>query len=90
MEAIREGREVPAPAGELARSIRALASVMPASPDLFRDLLEYVGTITPIQRILERPEVKERIATAREAMKGMPPPAPMPGPNRSQLLQIVG
>ncbi len=89
MEAIREGREVPPPASELGRRIRALYQAIPASPDLFRDLLEYVGTITPVQEILERPEVVQRLAAAREVMKGMPPPGPMPGPNRSQLLQIV-
>jgi hypothetical protein len=62
---------------------------MAADPDLFRDAMEYVGTVTPIQRILERPEVVQRIAAAREAMKGAPRP-PIPGPNRAQLLQLVG
>jgi len=89
MEAIREGREVPPPASELARRIRGLFLSIPASPDLFRDLLEYVGTITPVQTILERPDVVQRLAAAREAMKGMDPPAPPPGPSRGQLLQIV-
>ena len=89
MEAIREGREAPVPAGELARSIRALVSSVAADPDLFRDLLEYVGTITPVQDILRRPEVVQRLAAARDVMKGLPSP-PMPGPNRNQLLQIVG
>jgi 2-polyprenyl-6-methoxyphenol hydroxylase-like FAD-dependent oxidoreductase len=89
MEAIREGREVPPPASELARTIRAFASSIAASPDLFRDFLEYVGTITPVQEILGRPEVVQRLAAAREAMKGMEPPGPPPGPNRDQLLQIV-
>jgi 2-polyprenyl-6-methoxyphenol hydroxylase-like FAD-dependent oxidoreductase len=89
MEAIRDGREVPPPAGELARSIRTLVSSVAASPDLFRDLLEYVGTITPVQMILQRPEVIQRLADARKIMSEAPSP-PMPGPNRSQLLQIVG
>ena len=89
MEAIREEREPPPPASELARRIRGLFLSVPASPDLFRDLLEYVGTITPVQTILERPEVVQRLAAAREAMKGMAPPAPPPGPSRGQLLQIV-
>jgi hypothetical protein len=34
--------------------------------------------------------VVQRLATAREAMKEIGPPKPPPGPNRSQLLQIVG
>jgi 2-polyprenyl-6-methoxyphenol hydroxylase-like FAD-dependent oxidoreductase len=90
MEAVREGREPPPPANELAGRVRVLLSSIPASPDLFRDYLEYTGTITPIQKILERPEVVQRLATAREAMKEIGPPKPPPGPNRSQLLQIVG
>ena len=69
--------------------LRGLFLSIPASPDLFRDLLEYVGTITPVQTILERPEVVQRLAVAREAMKGLAPPAPPPGPSRGQLLQIV-
>jgi 2-polyprenyl-6-methoxyphenol hydroxylase-like FAD-dependent oxidoreductase len=89
MEAVREGREAPQPDGELARSIRALVSSVAASPDLFRDLLEYVGTITPVQVILRRSEVIERLAAAREVMMGMPRP-PIPGPNRDQLLRIIG
>ena len=59
-----------------------------ASPDLFRDALEYVGTVTPVQEILERPDVVQRMAAAREALKGTPRP-PIPGPTRSQLLQIA-
>jgi 2-polyprenyl-6-methoxyphenol hydroxylase-like FAD-dependent oxidoreductase len=89
MVAIREGRDPAPPSSELARSIAGLMSSIAASPDLFRDAMEYVGTVTPVQEILARPEVVERIAAAREAMKGVPRP-PMPGPSRTQLLQIVG
>jgi hypothetical protein len=64
-------------------------SSIPASPDLFRDALEYIGTVTPVQEILARPEVVQRITAAREAMKGTPRP-PTPGPTRNQLLEIVG
>jgi 2-polyprenyl-6-methoxyphenol hydroxylase-like FAD-dependent oxidoreductase len=89
MEAIRAGREVTAPDNQLARRILSLLSSIAADPDLFRAALEYIGTITPVQLILERPEVAQRIATVREAMKGMPRP-PMPGPTRDQLLQLAG
>jgi 2-polyprenyl-6-methoxyphenol hydroxylase-like FAD-dependent oxidoreductase len=89
MVALREGRDPAPPSRELARSIAGLMSSIAASPDLFRDAMEYVGTVTPVQEILARPEVVERIAAAREAMKGVPRP-PMPGPSRTQLLQIVG
>jgi hypothetical protein len=59
-----------------------------ADPDLFRAALEYIGTITPIQQILTRPAVQERIRAVREAFKDAPPPS-LPGPNRQQLLEIV-
>ncbi len=89
MEALRDGREVPAPASELARGIVSLLSLIAADPDLFRAAMEYIGTITPVQDILARPDVAQRMATAREAMKGKPRP-PVPGPSREQLLQLVG
>ena len=77
------------PDNELARRILSLMSSLAADPDLFRAGLEYVGTITPVQQILERPDVVQRVAAAREAMKRMPR-GPMPGPTREQLLQLVG
>ena len=88
MVAIREGREPEPPASELARRIGSLLSMMAASPDLFRDALEYIGTVTPVQQILERSDVVERMAAAREAMKDTPRPS-IPGPNRTQLLQLA-
>jgi hypothetical protein len=62
-------------------------SLLGADPDLFRAGMEYIGTITPVQTILERPEVVQRMAAAREAIKGRPTP-PVPGPTRGQLLQL--
>jgi hypothetical protein len=64
-----------------------MASIV-ASPDLFRDALEYIGTVTPLQEVLERPTVIQRMAAAREALKDRPRP-PIPGPTRSKLLQIA-
>jgi 2-polyprenyl-6-methoxyphenol hydroxylase-like FAD-dependent oxidoreductase len=88
MQAIRENREVPPPDTELARGIVSLMSLLIADPDLFRAGLEYIGTITPVQRILARPDVVQRMAAAREALKDKPRP-PIPGPTREQLLQLV-
>jgi 2-polyprenyl-6-methoxyphenol hydroxylase-like FAD-dependent oxidoreductase len=87
MSAIREGR-APVPGDALAQSIQALMRTMMADPDLFRAALEYIGTLTPAQVILERPEVQQRIAAARERMK-QAPPMKMPGPDRAQLLELV-
>jgi len=88
MEAIREGRERPAPATELGRQIVGLMTSLGADPDLFRAGLEYAGTVTPVQQILQRPDVIERLAVVREKMKNLPRP-PALGPSREQLLQIV-
>jgi 2-polyprenyl-6-methoxyphenol hydroxylase-like FAD-dependent oxidoreductase len=89
IEALREGREPPEPTGELARLAVSLLVTMTADPDLFRAALEYIGTITPLQRIFERPAVVDGVRAAIEAMGGVAPPA-MPGPDRAQLLALVG
>lgn len=87
MDAAREGRAAPPPS-ELAQRIGALLSVMMADPDLFRAALEYIGTITPAQAILQRGEVRERLRAARDAMRQAPPMA-LPGPSRTQLIEIL-
>lgn len=89
MEALREGREVTAPDDALAQRIASLMSLLVADPDLFRAALEYIATITPVQHILERPDVIQRMAIARETIKDLPR-RPVPGPTREQLLQLVG
>ena len=89
MEALRAGQAPPNPSDELARQIRSLFAVIPADADLFRAALEYTGTITPVQTILGRPDVVERLNLAKLALKDAPPPV-VPGPNRKQLLDIVG
>jgi hypothetical protein len=88
MQALGEGRPVERPTDPLSQSIGSLLSVIPADPDLFRALLEYAATITPIQEIMQRPEVVERIRVARERMKDAPPTMP-PGPDRQQLLALL-
>jgi 2-polyprenyl-6-methoxyphenol hydroxylase-like FAD-dependent oxidoreductase len=88
MNALRSGGQTPAPAEELARQCASLFLTMLADPDLFRAALEYVGTITPIQRILRRPDIAQRMAKAMDAMRGSPPPA-MPGLTRDQLVGLA-
>jgi hypothetical protein len=87
IEALREGREPPPPTG-LARDIRRLLSTMLADPDQFRVALEYIATITPVQDLLRRPEVVERVDAIRAALKDTPP-RQLPGPTRGQLLALV-
>jgi 2-polyprenyl-6-methoxyphenol hydroxylase-like FAD-dependent oxidoreductase len=86
MEAARDGRPVPPPA-PLVQQIGSLLSTFMLDPDLFRAGLEYIGTITPIQTILKRPEVAERIRAVFAVMKNVP--LAVPGPNRAQLLDIL-
>lgn len=88
MEALRQARELPQPVDPLSRDITSFLSSIGADPDLFRAGLEYIGTITPVQRILERPAVAEAVHAAREKMKHAPP-VQMPGPDRNQLLELM-
>lgn len=87
VEAVREGREPPPPSDDLSRSAASLFATLIADPDLFRAALEYVGTITPIQDIVRRPDVAERIRAATESLGSTP--LQMPGPDRKQLLAIL-
>ncbi len=88
MEASRDGHAPPAPRDQLSRNIRSLLMSMVMDPGLFRAGLEYIGTITPAQEILKRPEVAAAIDAASEAAKHAPP-MQIPGPNRKQLLELV-
>ena len=86
IEALREGREPPPPPDALSRQIAVILSAMLSDPDLFRAFLEYIGTVTSIQTILERADVKERLRAA----EATPPPAvPLPGPSRAELLDLL-
>jgi 2-polyprenyl-6-methoxyphenol hydroxylase-like FAD-dependent oxidoreductase len=86
--AFRDGREPPPPADELSKLTASLFGSMIADPDLFRAALEYISTITPIQEILGRPEVAERIRAVTEATPGSVP-FEMPGPDRAALLELM-
>jgi 2-polyprenyl-6-methoxyphenol hydroxylase-like FAD-dependent oxidoreductase len=89
IEALREGREPPVPADALAQRLAALFAVMVSDPDVFRAAMEYVATVTPIQDILERPEVVTRVREATEA-GGLTATIAMPGPDRTRLLELIG
>src|SRR5215468_6688936 len=84
IQALCEGREPPPPGDALSRRIAALGASMITDPDLFRAGLEYVSTITPIQEIVERPEVEERVRAASAVAA-----VELPGPNREELLELV-
>ena len=84
IDALREGREPPAPRDELARQLLMLVNAAATDPDLFRAAIEYVGTITPIQEIMKRPAVIEGALAAKDV-----PPIQLPGPSREELLELV-
>ncbi len=88
MEALRNGEPLRPPTTDLAARIRLLLGAMGTDPDLFRAALEYIGTITPVQEILSRPDVQERLVAAAERLR-QNRPMPFPGPTRAQLLDLV-
>ena len=85
IEALCEGRERPMPADELSSRCVALLMAMTTDPDLFCAALEYIGTLTPIQALFERPGVAERVRTAMRDSG----PMELPGPSRAELLDLV-
>lgn len=88
IEALRCGQEPPPPQG-LARRREELLSAAVADPDLFRAVVEYVATLTPLQDIVARPDVVDRVRAVKETV-GDPPAPDLPGPDRQQLLEIMG
>jgi hypothetical protein len=57
-------------------------------PELFRAALEYVGTITPLQDVFQRPAVVARIRGALDTI-GEAGSRSLPEPDRTQLLALV-
>jgi 2-polyprenyl-6-methoxyphenol hydroxylase-like FAD-dependent oxidoreductase len=89
MDALRSGRAPTPPADAAAREMGLLFAAMGADPDLFRAALEYVGTMTPVQSILARPEIAARLHAAAQKLRAAPP-RPAPGPTRDRLLELAG
>jgi 2-polyprenyl-6-methoxyphenol hydroxylase-like FAD-dependent oxidoreductase len=87
--AVREGRQPHPPADELAQLMVDLSRFTPLDADIARASLEYIGTLTPIQEIAERPELREKLTAVKQSIDDAPPPA-IPGPDRAQLLQLLG
>jgi DNA-binding PucR family transcriptional regulator len=84
----REGRQPPSPTDALSKLIATLLATMTTDPNLFRAALEYVATVTPIQEIMRRPQVAERVRVANEALRGSAPPV-IPGPTREELPALM-
>lgn len=88
IEALRRGEKPPRPEAAYA-PIHQLFATMGTDPVLFRAAMEYVGALTPVEDVLQRTEVRERLSEAWERLKGSPLRLP-PGPDRAQLLELMG
>jgi 2-polyprenyl-6-methoxyphenol hydroxylase-like FAD-dependent oxidoreductase len=86
--AVREGRQPPPPADELAQLIIDLRRFTRVDPDIARASLEYHGTLTPIQEIADRPDLRDKLTAVKQSINDAPPPA-IPGPDRAQLLELM-
>jgi 2-polyprenyl-6-methoxyphenol hydroxylase-like FAD-dependent oxidoreductase len=86
--ALREGRQPSPPTDELAQLMRDLRRFTPVDPDIARASLEYIGTLTPIQEIANRSDLRDKLTYIEQSLNDAPPPA-MPGPDRAQLLDLL-
>lgn len=88
MYAEREGREIAPPAEDdvAGQMVRAFFAAMPFDPDLFRAFLEVMGCLSTPEEILARPGMFETLISVAEGKE----PMAMPGPNRQELLELVG
>jgi 2-polyprenyl-6-methoxyphenol hydroxylase-like FAD-dependent oxidoreductase len=80
MQAFREERAPAPPPPLLAR----FWSAAYADPDVFRAALDSAMCLTPFAQVLDRPEVRDRVAATEPAE-----PGPWPGPDRRQLLELL-
>nr|MBA3799746.1 FAD-dependent oxidoreductase [Geodermatophilaceae bacterium] len=81
MNALRNGLE---PAAMTPRSAQILAAAG-QDGDVLRGVLETVQCLALPEEVFQRPGIRERI----EATDPVSPP-PAPGPDRAQLLQLLG
>lgn len=80
MEALRNGLEPPPPDPTTARFLAAAGY----DADVFRALLDTVLCLAQPEEVLARPQIRAAIEAAGDAR-----PAPFPGPNRRQLLDLL-
>jgi flavin-dependent dehydrogenase len=78
----------PQPSDELAGLVGDLRRFVLSDPEIARAWLEYVGTLTPIQEIINRPDVRDKLGALKQSLKDAPTPV-IPGPDRGQLLELV-
>jgi 2-polyprenyl-6-methoxyphenol hydroxylase-like FAD-dependent oxidoreductase len=86
IEALREGLEPPQPSEPSQALRQTLLTAMLHDPGLFRAFLESRSCLTPLSETFERAGVPERI---RE-LAGQHERLQMPGPDREDLLRLLG
>jgi flavin-dependent dehydrogenase len=81
MEALRSGAELPPPDPQM----DAVGAALLRDPDVFRAVIETVTCLALPQEVFSRPGLMEKVA----AFAGETPMS-APGPDRAQLLNLVG
>jgi 2-polyprenyl-6-methoxyphenol hydroxylase-like FAD-dependent oxidoreductase len=84
MRAVQDGQAPPEPTGPAALG-PALFRAAPHDQDLFRALVEIIGCLALPSEVFSRPGLAERVLRVAAGH----PPAPVPGPDREQLLRLV-
>jgi 2-polyprenyl-6-methoxyphenol hydroxylase-like FAD-dependent oxidoreductase len=85
IEALRQGREPPAPSEPSAVLRRGLLVSLGEDPELFEAFLESRCCLTPLTETFARPGVAERILELADGRE----PMAIPGPDREELLALL-
>ena len=85
MEALREGREPPPPSEASALRNAVIAAGM-SDPDIFRIFLDSRVCVRRIGDALSDPDAAARVLEAAAGQS----PFPFPGPDRDELLRLLG
>jgi 2-polyprenyl-6-methoxyphenol hydroxylase-like FAD-dependent oxidoreductase len=86
VDALRAGERPPRPSGPVGEVLAALPAAMTHDPDIFRALVQTRACYATLAEVLARPGVAERIVEIGSAHEAQPPP----GPDREQLLALLG
>jgi 2-polyprenyl-6-methoxyphenol hydroxylase-like FAD-dependent oxidoreductase len=86
IEALREGREPPAPADQAAEVRARFPVAATRDPNLFRAFMEIVGCLTLPGEVFTRTGIAERVLELTDAGSTPRPP----GPTRAELLELLG
>jgi len=88
MDALRMGEEPPPPAPDdiVAQMQQAFFTAVEHDADVFRAFLDVMGCLATPEELLARPGMFEKVIAASAGRE----PTRFPGPNRQELLELVG